>query len=297
MNANIMDKLALIILNYNSFNDCIICIDQLLSFKQKFHIIIVDNASSDDSYNKLKKRYMNTKFVDIIQTGFNRGYSAGNNYGIKYAMRKYEIDTVGILNPDVFIPNAELLEVLLTKLYMDTNFAVIGGLAIDIDGNYNPSNSAWDIPSQKNVILDHLIFSKRCTRETKMHIISSKLVQVECVAGCFFLAKVLLLQKMDFFDENVFLYNEENILGIKCKRYGYKEVVAIDQFYYHNHRHVNNKTVTFKGKFFSTRNGYLSRKYLCSTYYSKKMLPFLWMTEMLNRIYLVGCYLKNKLSP
>ena len=40
MNANIMDKLALIILNYNSFNDCIICIDQLLSFKQNFTLLL-----------------------------------------------------------------------------------------------------------------------------------------------------------------------------------------------------------------------------------------------------------------
>lgn len=291
-----METLALIILNYNSFEDCVVCVDRLLSFNEKFHIILVDNKSTDGSYDKLKEKYSILDQVDIIQTNTNAGYSSGNNYGINYAMKKYAIKTVGIINPDVLIPEIEVLQVMLDKLYLDDSFAIIGGLAIDIEGNYNPNSSSWEIPSLKNVVLDHFLINRTKKRSRKISIIAPKLACVECVVGCFFLAKTSHLGEMGFFDENVFLYNEENILGIKCKRMNYKEVLALDQFYYHNHRHVE-KITTFTQKILSTKNSYESRKYLCKTYYSKIGLPFLWMIEMLNRMYLSGCYLKNKLSP
>lgn len=289
-----MEDLALVILNYNSYNDCTVCIDQLLSFEEKFHIILVDNSSTDESYEKLKNKYSDVKGVDLIKTNSNGGYSAGNNFGIKYAIKKYGVKTVGIMNPDVVIPDAEVFKVMLNELYMDDSFAIIGGSAIDIDGRYNINGSSWDIPTLKKLILNHSLISNRKMSPRALPMIAPKLARVDCVIGCFFLAKVSHMKAMDFFDENVFLYNEENILGIKCKKLGYKEVLALDQFYYHNHK-KRSGNIAFKQKVLATKNSYESRKYLCRTYYSKSALPFLWIIEMVNRIYLAGCYMKSKI--
>lgn len=290
-----MEKLALIILNYNSIEDCITCVEQLKSFKGKFHIVIVDNNSPDGSFKNLREKYGAETYIDVIQTGSNRGYSSGNNYGIKYAIDKYHVDTVGILNPDVLIPEIDILKCLMERLYADESYALIGGMPIDINKNYNPNRAGWKIPTAIEIIKNHCLGlnNKRYTATVDLKMETPKLAQVDCVAGCFFLAKVSHMEKLGFLDENVFLYNEENILGIKCRLNGYKEVIALDQFYFHNHKYNKKKKVSFKEKIQATQSSYLSSRYLLQKYYSKKMLPILWWVERYNRLFLTGAYLKN----
>lgn len=289
-----MNNLALIILNYCSYNDTLKCVDQLLSFNSDIHIIIVDNKSPDDSGKKLVKQYNDKININVLLIQENSGYSAGNNLGIKYAMKKFAVDTVGILNPDVIIPHIDVLNNMMTKLHSDDSYAVIGGSTI-IDGyNYNPNISAWDIPSIKELYLGHSL-KKRIEQVKVRKLIAPNLAQVDCVVGCFFLAKVKCLQEVGFLDENVFLYNEENILGIKLKQKGYKEILALDQFYYHNHHKIDNSKITFKQKINATKNSYNSRKYMCKTYYQSRGLFRLKLVELYNKFYLFCAYLKYKL--
>lgn len=49
-------------------------------------------------------------------------------------------------------------------------------------------------------------------------------LEVECVSGAFFVIKYSLLKKVGYFDENVFLFYEEDILASKLKKLGYKEI-------------------------------------------------------------------------
>ncbi len=44
-----------------------------------------------------------------------------------------------------------------------------------------------------------------------------------------------VLQKVNFFDENTFLYYEENIIAKKLKQVGYKIMLHSDIFVFHNH--------------------------------------------------------------
>ena len=77
---------AIIILNYNDFTTTKEMIEQIKDYKILNHIIIVDNCSTDDSYNILKKEEKNN--IEVIKTKSNNGYASGNNYGIKYAINK-----------------------------------------------------------------------------------------------------------------------------------------------------------------------------------------------------------------
>lgn len=289
-----MNDLAVIVLNYKSYNDSERCLKQLLSFQGCFHIILVDNQSPDDSFKRLKECFKENFIVDFIQTERNGGYSAGNNFGIKYAIEKYQVNTIAILNPDVFIPKYEVLKVMKEKLYTDDSYAIIGGSVIDAGNQYVPILSAWDIPSKMKLVFNHSLFRNRKRDVPTMKIIGEKLAQVECVAGCFFMAKVSHLQKLGFLDENVFLYNEENILGIKCKEAGLKEVLALDQFYYHIHKRNEKQNITFKQKMQTTKNAYISRCYLCKKYYRSKGLFLLGIVEFFNKVYLFLSYIKKK---
>ena len=74
-----------LILNYNSYIDTIKLADELLSFKSQYFdysILIVDNKSTNDSFNNLSDRYQSEKQVKVISTNCNGGYAKGNNFGL-----------------------------------------------------------------------------------------------------------------------------------------------------------------------------------------------------------------------
>lgn len=85
----IMDKVYIIIVNYNGFTVTCECIDSLLKiYNTNFHIVLVDNCSTDNSFIKFKERFINNEKVDVIKTPVNSGFAGGNNYGISYAIEK-----------------------------------------------------------------------------------------------------------------------------------------------------------------------------------------------------------------
>lgn len=277
-----MKTMALIVLNYNDSNDTVNCVNQLLSFEMDLKIVIVDNCSDDNSYAVLKREFQGVSNIDLIRTPWNGGYSRGNNLGIKYALNKYAINIIGIVNPDVILPCKEILINLADRLFSNEKFAVIGASAIDGEGKFNPNYSAWNLPNPKELIWNQCILSKRYKKETTYKMVEAGLARVDCVAGCFLLAKAAILKEIGFFDENVFLYNEENILGFKIKQAGYQEVLAIDQFYYHNHKTRQDSNITLMKKLQTGGQSFKSRCYLCKTYYSKRYLPALYAVELIN---------------
>lgn len=291
-----MNDLALVILNYNSFDDTISCAKRLLSFGKDYHIIVVDNCSTDNSYVMLKEALGNEEFVDVLKTDYNSGYSAGNNFGIRYAAEKYRISFIAIVNPDVIIPDVTVIENLVKKLLKNDSLGIITGVALTHDKKFNISTSGWTLPNTIDLIIGHSILGNgNKTQNEYFNFLGDGLIQVDCVAGCFFIAKERVFSKIGYFDENVFLYNEENILGIKCRNKGYIEAIDLTQPYIHNH--VQKKqNMSFKSKINATKNSYKSRKYLCKKYYSSKALPFLWIIEVINVFVLFLSYLKQRIN-
>lgn len=95
-----MSKNCLIVLNYNDYETTKTFIDNIQNYKSINNIIIVDNCSNDGSYEKLLK-YSSNK-IHIIKSDINKGYSCGNNIGIKYAIKNLNCEFIIISNPDVY---------------------------------------------------------------------------------------------------------------------------------------------------------------------------------------------------
>ena len=62
-------------------------LDNIKEYKSIDHIVVVDNNSTDSTYELLKENESNK--IDIIKTDDNKGYSYGNNAGCKYLINKY----------------------------------------------------------------------------------------------------------------------------------------------------------------------------------------------------------------
>ena len=58
----------------------------------EYQIVVVDNASPNQSYSILEKRYKNDERVALIHNEYNLGFTRGNNVGIKYAIENYSVE-------------------------------------------------------------------------------------------------------------------------------------------------------------------------------------------------------------
>lgn len=88
--------LSIIILNYNTsdwLENVLSSIEAFPLKKHSFEVIVVDNASSDDSVEVVKNKFPSVK---LIQSPDNSGFAKGNNLGIQKATGKY----VMLLNSD-----------------------------------------------------------------------------------------------------------------------------------------------------------------------------------------------------
>ena len=93
-----MRTLSICIVNWNSGDFLLNC---LSSIKEKlldlnYEVIVVDNASCDDSVKKIQINY---PWVNLILNGVNKGFAAANNIAIDHSVGKYIL----LLNPDTFL--------------------------------------------------------------------------------------------------------------------------------------------------------------------------------------------------
>ncbi len=108
-----LPSVCIIILNWNTANDTIECIESLKNVRYpNLDIVIVENGSKDDSYDHLLKYDIN---LSIIRLNDNRGYAGGNNVGIKYAVKnnyKYilVLNNDTIVQPDFLVPLIDTVE-------------------------------------------------------------------------------------------------------------------------------------------------------------------------------------------
>ena len=79
------EKCACVILNYNDYENTIKIVQVLKQYKSITYIVVIDNASTDDSFNMLMQNKPGN--TTVIRTSINGGYGYGNNVGVNYASK------------------------------------------------------------------------------------------------------------------------------------------------------------------------------------------------------------------
>ena len=253
-----LSNLVIIILNYNNYGLTINAVENLTQYLDKVKIIIVDNYSTNDSFNILSERFKSDKHIDIISSVKNGGYSYGNNVGIQYACKKYNnIKYIVIMNPDIELKNTSTITSILDILEKNEDIAIASGLQIYNDKIFGPYQNYWRLPNKFTGIIDNSFINYFHKRKNISYDYKNNYFTVEVISGCFFMIKRKVFEELNIFDENVFLYFEENILSSKLKKLNYKAVISTDSIFYHNHinmktktilQQLNNKIITLKSK-------------------------------------------------
>jgi hypothetical protein len=122
---NMSPRISIIILNYKGFKDTIECLKSLKKISySNFDILIVDNASPNESVEKIREFDKNIKLIEVKE---NNGFAAGCNIGFKKVFQQ-AADYALLLNPDTFVEK-DFLEKLVEKAQNPPQGKKIGSLA------------------------------------------------------------------------------------------------------------------------------------------------------------------------
>lgn len=280
-----MRKIGYIIINYNDFKTTEKLINNIKDYKVIDEIVIVDNNSTDDSKNKLSK----IKGITLIANKENYGFAKAINIGCKYLINKYKECYIFVSNSDIRITQENDLKELL-KCFKIKDVALVGPVIKEPDGIVR----GW---KSTTVLEDILLNIPLINRVYRNKLISYKdeyynnlLSYVDMVKGCFFLIDSRTLEKVNFFDENTFLYYEENILAKKLKVKKYKTVINNKVTVYHDHAKTISKNVNNINRYKITKQ---SMMYYEKNYNDASKFE-LFVLNLLNNINLIFKKIRKK---
>ncbi len=231
-------KNAIVILNYNDFQMTKKLVDHILKIEKMEKIIIVDNCSLDNSLSYLKNEYDTIEKIDVINTKENNGYATGNNFGINFAIEKYNPEYILVANPDIFFNEDVIIEI--NTVFEENDDIAI--LAPMVSKGYN----SWQLPNfSKTLASNFLLLSKMFGNKVYKNQ-KERINYVDVVAGSLFAIRGDIFKKVNGFDERTFLYYEENILAFKIKSLGYKSAILGNVTY--DHCHAASIKKTYKSK-------------------------------------------------
>lgn len=192
--------------------------------------VILVNSYYDDASEISCREYAAKYNCDYLAIP-NKGYSAGNNVGIQFALDHYNFDFIIISNSDIIIKKLDNLDKFVGKE------CIIGPETIMLTGKRQ--NPAQGHNKFLNVL--YLMFSRKgyrynskilitcchaCSRMSKWltyayaFLFKKKTVRVFSVHGSFIIMTTPVVLKLNpVFCDEMFLYNEELYLGLRAKQY------------------------------------------------------------------------------
>jgi len=230
-------NIAVVILNYNTFDDTVICVDSIKKFTKKisYKIYIVDNASPDKSGEQLLAKYTSDSGVDVLRSDVNKGFSGGNNIGIRAALNDgYEY--IYLLNSDIILKN-DAFAFMQAAFESNEDIAVVGPSILDREKKYAQF-------ARKGISLASYLASRRGfvkifpQVKNKLRFynysIDEDYIFDGMVYGCCFGMTADFIMQSKCLDENLFMFYEEDILAYVLQRLGKKAMITSKAEIIHN---------------------------------------------------------------
>ena len=189
----------------------------LSSIPEGIEVYVVDNASTDNSIEIVKNTRPSAK---IIQNKKNIGFGRANNIALTKVITEFAF----ILNPDTVMRKDTIDNLYNTaKLYKDA--AIIAPTIFYEDGRLQKTfkNSVFKRENSKNKEILRKYPSKiqaKGNTEIKGDLCA------ECISGAAMLLRVSMFKKIGFFDNNIFLFYEDDDICLKAKNEGYSLIVT-----------------------------------------------------------------------
>ena len=250
-----MDKVCIVILNYNNCEDTIECVQSLRSAinSEKYKIVIVDNASTNDSVSKLnnilspieiivssaKHLYICSshpnigggEFIEILFTGIKYAEQAGYEY-------------ICILNNDTII-DVDFIETCKNELKNSAQVAFVSPALVEYKDNNLIQSTGGDIFINKGIVTLKNHGARRIELPPK--------IESDYIGGACIMFRTSILKNIGYIPENYFLFFEETEWCYKAQKMGYKNICLTDSYIYHKGS-VSIKSVSGLQEYLMARN-------------------------------------------
>lgn len=239
--------IVFVILNYNIIKETIECVQSIKNNidTNSYHIVIVDNGSSNNIGQKLKQKLENESNVTVIVNDENIGFAKGNNIGIKEARRigakyicclnndtlmiqkdfyntincKYSQKKPAIIGPEIILANGcvqhingDLLSIedYKMKMHSTVKYSVFDSIRSTLRSN----KIGWIVIDYLKKYVTKTVYYKETTN-VKLH-------------GCCLIFTPVFFEKLDGFCKETFLYMEEEILFVDLLSNGLSNLYTPD---------------------------------------------------------------------
>lgn len=258
--------LTVIIVNYNVkyfLEQCLCSVKKALDNTpllngQAAEVMVVDNASSDGSVEYLRPRF---SWVQFISNKENTGYARANNQALKLARGKYIL----FLNPDTILPE-DIFQKAITFLQENDNAGALGVRMVDGSGSYL-KESKRGLPGPwaslcKMTGLARLFPSSRTFAGYYMgHLDPYKTQSVQVLSGAFLLSYKAVLDMLNGFDEQFFMYAEDIDLSYRILMSGYRNYYLADTAIIHFKGESTRKDARYVRLFYKAMRQFVQKHY------------------------------------
>jgi GT2 family glycosyltransferase len=221
-------KVAVVILNFNGWQDTLKCLKAFSkSVYKNYEIILIDNGSKDESVKELESQK-----VTFIREPVNHGFAGGVNIGINWAI-KGKFDAVVLLNNDAQI-KPDWLEKLVGAMNK-TKASIVTGLLLSSDGqkidDAGDQYTTWGVPLLRN---EH---EPAENAPESGYVFGS--------TGGATLYKTSLFKEIGLFVEKFFAYDEDVDIDWRAQLAGHKVWYEKSAVAYHEHSATSSKMPGF----------------------------------------------------
>jgi len=190
-------------------------------------VTLVDNDSQDGSEQALREAVAERgdDRITVVQSGHNGGFGAGNNVGLRRALKSDDApEYLYILNSDAF-PQERALRQLVDHLDANPSVGIVGSHIYGVDGE--PHCTAFRFPSIQSELEGSLrlgVVSRALGDFVVPMGIPDQTSEVDWLAGASMMFRRAVLDEIGLFDESFFLYFEETDLCHRAAEAGWKTV-------------------------------------------------------------------------
>ena len=205
-------KLSVVIVSYNVrsyLEQCLQSVQRALEGIEG-EVFVVDNHSSDDSVEVVKRDYA---WVKLMENKENLGFARANNIAIRQAQGEYVL----LLNPDTIVEESTLRNVL---AFMEAH-PKAGGAGVMMrneDGSLAPE-SRRALPTPWVSCLKMIGFDKRYYMS---HLPWEEPGRIEVISGAFCFLRRKALDEVGLLDEDFFMYGEDIDLSYRLLKGGWE---------------------------------------------------------------------------
>ena len=227
-----MGKAAIIILVYGDSESAINLVDSIRDKNTLDEIILVDNCSPDDSFERLKP--LESEHVHVIKTQANEGIAKGNNFGAKYAKEICpDLDYYLFSNPDVIVEPESITDMI---AFLDEHPDVGGVCPMELTKEKEFARDfAWKLPTYRTMLKSVLPIYTKLNQHKKNFLwwydvseaVKQDVFYADVLISCFIMIRRTSFEEIGGFYEKTFLYNEENFIAYRFHEKGIKMAVLM----------------------------------------------------------------------